>query len=114
MAASWSLPGEGPKCGACPPSTVVVCPALECSNVAKRKQDQAHTPATGREDIATASSPGGTDPSKTLLQWGWGKPRGDEVGGGLNNMIMNVAQLVNDVCPGLPQRVDTGAWFARF
>ena len=56
---------------------------------------------------SASSSSGGVDPSKTLLQWGWGKPRGDEVGGGLNNMIMNVAQLVNDVCPGGKRPVAT-------
>ena len=117
MAASWSLPGEHPKCGACPPSTVVVCPALECSNAAastaKQEQAGAHASLPLRSaarrnlQIATSSSSGGADPSKTLIQWGWGKPRGDEVGGGLNNMIMNVAQLVNDVCPGGKRPVAT-------
>ena len=36
--------------------------------------------------------------TRTLLQWGVDKP--DELGGGLNNMIMNLAQLIDDVCPG--------------
>ena len=35
--------------------------------------------------------------TRTLLQWGVDKP--DELGGGLNNMIMSLAQLINGVCP---------------
>ena len=44
-------------------------------------------------------------PSQTLLQWGVDTP--DELGGGLNNMIMNLAQLINDVCPGGKQSIAT-------
>lgn len=39
-----------------------------------------------------------SDPTSTLFQWGVDKP--DELGGGLNNMLMNLGQLINDVCPG--------------
>lgn len=47
----------------------------------------------------------GTDPTQALLQWGVDRP--DELGGGLNNMIMNLAQLINDVCPGGKQPIAT-------
>ena len=43
--------------------------------------------------------------TRTLLQWGVDKP--DELGGGLNNMIMTIAQLINDVCPGGKQPIAT-------
>ena len=45
------------------------------------------------------------EPTRTLLQWGVDKP--DELGGGLNNMIMTIAQLINDVCPGGKQAIAT-------
>ena len=50
---------------------------------------------------ASRTSFASNDPTATLLRWG-PKPDGrpDELGGGLNNMLMNLGQLINDVCPG--------------
>ena len=52
---------------------------------------------------APMASDGG--PTRTLLQWGVDKP--DEIGGGLNNMIMTITQLINDVCPGGKKAIAT-------
>jgi len=40
----------------------------------------------------------GGGPTRTLLQWGVDKP--NELGGGLNNMLMTITQMINDACPG--------------
>ena len=54
----------------------------------------------GRPKSAPASAPvaSGGGPTRTLHQWGVDQP--NDLGGGLNNMLMTITQMINDACPG--------------
>ena len=90
----------------CPPlCSLFPSPAQAPATCRAESSATRDTRSPGRMLAQTAfhSSDGG--PTQTLLQWGVDKP--DELGGGLNNMIMNLAQLINDVCPGGKQSIAT-------